>query len=57
MEDDMIICICRNITTSQVEEAIEEGKTFEDLRQELDLCGGCGSCFREVDALFNEDTE
>jgi bacterioferritin-associated ferredoxin len=48
----MYVCICRQITDSQIRKRCEEGvSTFSELRAELGLasdCGRCGHYAREI---------
>ncbi|MFW1676506.1 (2Fe-2S)-binding protein [Pontibacter sp. JAM-7] len=41
----MYICICNNVTDSQVKEAVDQGaRSLRDLNQSLDVAGTCGKC-------------
>jgi len=41
----MIVCLCENVSTSEIQEAVEEGiETMEELTRELGVSGSCGRC-------------
>ena len=48
----MYICICKNITDTQIYEEVEKGaRTLEDVSKRLGVstqCGRCGKCARNM---------
>jgi len=40
----MYVCICKGITDSQVQQAIDNGADYKDLRQDLGIATDCGQC-------------
>ena len=40
----MYVCICKGITDSQVQQAIDNGADYKDLRQNLGVATDCGQC-------------
>jgi bacterioferritin-associated ferredoxin len=53
----MYVCICRQITDSQIRERCQDGvTTFSELRAELGLASDCGRCGRYARELIAEVT-
>lgn len=51
----MYICICRQITDSQIRERCRDGEvSMADLRNELGLASDCGRCGKFARQLINE---
>jgi NAD(P)H-nitrite reductase large subunit len=47
-------CWCTGVTRAEVDAAIARGcRTVDQLRRELGVCGGCGTCRPEVQALLD----
>lgn len=40
----MYVCLCKNITQKQLEEAVEQGYGYAQIRQNMGLATDCGSC-------------
>lgn len=41
----MYICLCENITDKDIHQAVNGGaRSIRELRQQLNVCGGCGKC-------------
>ncbi|MDO9475447.1 MAG: (2Fe-2S)-binding protein [Pseudohongiella sp.] len=51
----MYVCICRQITDSQIRQRCQDGvTTFSELRAELGLASDCGRCGRYARELIAE---
>ncbi len=49
----MYVCLCKAVTTRQIEEAIENGvASFGALRSKLGVASGCGQCASEVHQML-----
>ncbi len=40
----MIVCVCKNVNTSQIRESLAAGMSLEAISTELGLGTGCGQC-------------
>jgi len=40
----MYVCLCKGITESQVQQAINNGADYKTLREDLGLASDCGQC-------------
>lgn len=40
----MYVCICKGITDSQIQQALEAGADYKDLREQLGVATDCGQC-------------
>jgi len=40
----MYVCLCKGITDSQVQEAIDNGADYKALREQLGIAQDCGQC-------------
>ena len=52
----MYICICNPTTDSQIKECLQDGCSLNELKNNLSLCMGCGTCEQEVEKMYNEYT-
>lgn len=51
----MIICICKNVNSSQVQEALGRGvRSLEQLERETGLGSCCGKCRFTANRMINE---
>lgn len=51
----MYICICEQVTDTQIKNAIKEGATsVRDLKKELGIASQCGQCGQCAKALLKE---
>lgn len=51
----MYVCICEQVTDSQIKQAIDNGaETMRDLRSELGVASQCGQCGRCAKSLLKE---
>ncbi|UZR29591.1 (2Fe-2S)-binding protein [Methylococcus mesophilus] len=52
----MYVCICRNVTETQVREAVVRhgACNLRTLRKRVDTCSQCGKCALEVKTLIQE---
>lgn len=50
----MYICICKNVTDGQIRKAVREKGvgSVRGLRRELGVCGQCGKCAPEANAII-----
>lgn len=49
----MFVCLCKGVTDSQINNAVDAGVTsFEGMQQELEVATVCGSCTCEVKQLM-----
>lgn len=50
----MYICICNEITNTEINQAIELGAdTVEKLKQVLNVCSQCGKCVESIEFMIN----
>ena len=53
----MYICVCKAVTDSQIQTAIDNGvNTHKQLHQCLGVGSGCGKCSRHVRELVNKNS-
>ncbi len=51
----MYVCICRQITDSQIREVCREGTSrMADIRERLGLASECGKCGRHALSIVSE---
>lgn len=51
----MYVCICKSVTDKQIRKAASGGiETLYELRRELGVASGCGSCADTAEAILNE---
>ena len=51
----MYVCICNAVTDKQIRKAVEAGvEDLWDLRRELGVASGCGSCKEMASAILSE---
>ncbi len=51
----MIVCICKNVNTSQIQEALGRGVgSLEQLERETGLGSCCGKCRFTANRIINE---
>lgn len=51
----MIVCICNNISDTQIREAIAAGaSSLEDLQARMPIATDCGSCLNSVGDVLSE---
>ena len=50
----MIVCICKNINSHQLEECLARGMSLDDISEEMGLGKGCGSCIEYACSLTDE---
>lgn len=50
----MYVCLCRGVTDSQIQSAIENGaQTLSQLRKNLGVAGQCGKCACSAQELLD----
>ena len=47
----MIVCICKNINSKKIVQALRSGLTFDDLKVKYGLGSQCGSCLELTQQL------
>ena len=53
----MYVCICNAITDKQIRRAAKNGvSSLYELRGELGVAAGCGSCARTAEQILDEET-
>lgn len=51
----MYVCICRQITDTQIREVCSAGSSrIADLRDQLGLASECGKCGKHAKSILNE---
>lgn len=40
----MYVCVCKGITDSQIQEALDNGADYKQIRQQLGVAQDCGQC-------------
>jgi bacterioferritin-associated ferredoxin len=50
----MIICICRNISESEIKQAILAKESHKDYTKRTGCSRQCGTCSKDVKQLFKE---
>lgn len=40
----MYVCICQGITQKDIQNAVENGANFSQIRKEMGVASSCGSC-------------
>ena len=54
-EEKVIVCKCMDVSNTEIEEAVLEGKrTFEDVQKHSKCGTGCGSCKTRITGLINQ---
>ncbi|WP_019527991.1 bacterioferritin-associated ferredoxin [Dasania marina] len=54
----MYICLCKSVTDSQIREAVANGgKSFGQVRKQLNLASQCGKCGMIAREIFNESLQ
>ena len=51
----MIICICKNINTSQLRDGLQRGLSLDDITDEMGLGTGCGSCLEYASNMIQRE--
>ncbi|MBN7574119.1 MULTISPECIES: (2Fe-2S)-binding protein [Clostridium] len=55
MDDDKIICGCKNVKVKDIKNAIANGaKSFEDVQEKTEVGTGCGHCVESNRVLVDE---
>ncbi|GAA6134362.1 hypothetical protein NBRC116188_11510 [Oceaniserpentilla sp. 4NH20-0058] len=53
----MYVCLCKGITDSQVQSAIENGADYKSLRDELGIAMDCGQCGNTCKEMLKQKQE
>lgn len=55
MDDDKVICGCKNVKVKDIKNAIANGaKSFEEVQEKTEVGTGCGHCVENNRALVDE---
>ena len=55
MSIDPLVCKCKFVRASEIEDAVENGAyTFKEVQEETECCTKCGSCRRIVENTIRE---
>ncbi|MFL0806557.1 MAG: (2Fe-2S)-binding protein [Oceanobacter sp.] len=50
----MYICMCKAITKQQIQEAVDDGHSYAEIRQNLGVGTDCGCCGRHAKKLVRD---
>lgn len=50
----MYVCMCKAITKQQVQEAVEQGRSYADIRQTMGVGTDCGCCGRHAKQFIRD---
>jgi len=50
----MYVCICKGITDSQIQQALDNGADYKSLREELGVATDCGQCGNQCKNMVKE---
>ena len=50
----MIVCVCANANEATIENLINQGKSFEDLQREINVCCKCCCCREYLENMYKE---
>lgn len=50
----MYVCLCKGITQKQLEQAVEQGKGYAQVRQSLGLGTECGCCAQNAKQMIRD---
>jgi assimilatory nitrate reductase catalytic subunit len=53
---DRVVCNCKQVTQSQIEQAIANGAALDQLKSTLGCGSVCGSCVPEIKRLMTATT-
>ena len=51
----MYVCICKGITDSQIQQALNNGADYKSLREDLGVATDCGQCGNHCKNLVKEN--
>lgn len=55
MSADPLVCKCKFVRASEIEEAVENGAyTFKEIQEETECCTQCGSCRKLVEQTIRD---
>ena len=55
MSADPLVCKCKLVRASEIEEAVENGAyTFQEVQKETECCTKCGGCRKIVENTIRE---
>lgn len=52
----MIVCLCKNVNSRQLQECLQKGMSLDDISQEMGLGTGCGSCLEYACRLVEKES-
>lgn len=53
----MYVCLCKAVTQQQIENAVDQGHSYAQVRQSLGVATDCGCCGQVAKQLIRERTE
>ena len=51
----MIVCVCNNVSDSQIRCALATAETFEELKKQLNICNRCCMCQDEIEKILSSN--
>jgi bacterioferritin-associated ferredoxin len=51
---EMYVCLCKAVTQKQIEEAVEQGDGYAQVRQKLGVASDCGCCGQMAKKVIRE---
>lgn len=52
----MIICVCKNVNSRQLQECLQKGMSLDDISAEMGLGTGCGRCLEYACSMVEKET-
>ncbi|MCT7357482.1 MAG: (2Fe-2S)-binding protein [Thalassobium sp.] len=50
----MYVCLCKAVTQQQIEQAVEQGDSYAQIRQKLGVGTDCGCCGQSAKQMVRE---
>ena len=51
----MVICVCKNVNSRQLQECLQRGMSLDDIANEMGLGTGCGRCLEYVCLIAGQE--
>ncbi len=51
----MVICVCKNVNSRQLQECLQRGMSLDDIANEMGLGTGCGRCLEYVCSIAGQE--
>ena len=52
----MYVCICKGVTDSQIQQALDQGADYKSLREEFGVATDCGQCGNYCKQMIKDHT-